>query len=552
MTNTYTIGLDFGTLSGRAVVVRASDGEELGAAVHDYQHGVMDRTLNAGDNRPLPPDYALQVPADYIEVLKQAVPQAVKESGVDPQRIIGIGVDFTSATVVVTDNEGTPLCEKPEFVNEPHAYVKLWKHHGATEQAERIVSTARERGETWLSRYGGVLSSELLLPKALELLEEAPAVYEKAAQIVDAVDWITWKMTGVLSYAAGDSGYKRMYQDGNYPSQEFLEALNPSFGTVYSDKMSAPVRPLGASVGGLTAEAAEWMGLPEGVSVASGNIDAHVTAPAVQAVEAGQLTAIMGTSTCFIVSDPDLHEVPGLFGVVEGGVVPSLWGYEAGQTAVGDIFAWFVDNCVPEEYFTAATQAGVTVHEYLTSLARQQEVGQHGLVALDWFNGNRSILADQKLSGLVLGQTLTTRPEDTYRALLESTAFGARVIIENYLECGVGINEIVVAGGLLKNDFLMQMYADITRLPLSTAVSTQAPAVGAAIFAAQAAGLYPDLATASHAMGKKKEKAYVPDETRAQRYDALYAQYVRLHDFFGKEAKNIMHELKDIQRNALT
>ncbi|MFR9287975.1 FGGY family carbohydrate kinase, partial [Varibaculum cambriense] len=233
MENKYVIGIDFGTLSGRAVVVRVSDGEVLASAVTEYAHGVMDTTLTAGDGQVLPPEFALEVPADYIAVLASAVPRAVKESGVDPKDVVAIGLDTTSASLVVTDQAGTPLCEKEEFKNNPHAYIKLWKHHGGQDQADRIVALAKERNEPWLGRYGGVLSSELALPKMLELYEKAPEVYQAAEAITDVMDWLTWKMTGVHTQTAGASGYKRMYQDGKYPDQEYLEALAPGFGEVF-------------------------------------------------------------------------------------------------------------------------------------------------------------------------------------------------------------------------------------------------------------------------------------------------------------------------------
>ena len=447
MNNKYVVGLDFGTLSGRAVVVRASDGAEMGSAVHEYPHGVMDRTLSAADGRKLPPDFALQDPADYLETLEVIVRGAVEDAGVDPGQVVGIGLDVTSATVVAATRDGTALCQLPEFRNEPHAWVKLWKHHGAQDQADRIVKLAQERREPWLARYGGILSSEMLMPKVLETLERAPQVYRATDVFCTALDWLTWRLTGVLTFSAGDSGYKRMYQDGTYPSRDYLMHLNPEFADVFTDKMNAPVLPLGARVGGLTPEFAERLGLPAGITVASGNIDAHVTAAAVQAVENGQMTAIMGTSACYVVPGPQLKEVPGMFGVVDGGIVDGSWGFEAGQTAVGDIFAWFIDNCVPGSYFDEADHRGISVHDLLTEKCARQEVGAHGLIALDWHNGNRSVLADANLSGMILGQTLTTTPEDQYRALLESTAFGARTIIESFRDSGVEINELVVAGG---------------------------------------------------------------------------------------------------------
>ncbi|MDO4887591.1 MAG: ribulokinase [Actinomycetaceae bacterium] len=544
----YIVGIDYGTLSGRAIVVDAATGEQLGTHVTEYPHAVMDRTLTAGDGQALPPEFALQNPADYIKVLRESVPAAVQASGVDPADIVGVGVDATSATVFFTDKDGVPLCEKPDFENNIHAYVKLWKHHGAQDQATRLVKVAEARREWWLPRYGGVLSSELLLPKVLEVFEMAPEVYEAADYVVNLLDWLTWRLTGNLTGSAGDSGYKRMLQDGKYPSHEYLEAVKPGFGTVFEDKMDYPILPLGGRVGGLTKEMAELTGLPEGIAVASGNIDAHVVVAGANAVRPGQLTAILGTSSCYILNGDEYQDVPGTFGIVDGGAVDGYWGFEGGQTAVGDIFAWFVDNCVPGEYKAEAEERGISVHTLLVEKAREQEIGEHGLVALDWHNGNRSILADARLSGLIIGQTLTTRPEEVYRALLEATAFGCRVIIDNFEEHGVKVDEIVAAGGLLKNEYYMQMLSTITRRPISVSQAEQTGALGSAVFAAVAAGVYPDVFAAAEAMAKVEKKAYEPSEADAEKYDALYDIYKELHDFFGRyNGVSPMHRLKDIR-----
>lgn len=547
----YVVGIDFGTLSGRAAVVSVADGHELGHGVKEYTHQVMDRSLTAGDEQALPPDFALQVPADYIEVLQQAVPEAVKASGVDPADIVGVGIDFTSATVVAAKADGTPLCQLPEFVNHPHAYAKLWKHHGAVDQANRIVAKAKERNEDWLARYGGTLSSEMLMPKVLETLEKDPEVYAATDVFCEAMDWITWQMTDVLHFAAGSSGYKRNYQDGKYPSREFLESVNPDFGGAFEEKMKGEVLPLGSETGKLTAKAAEWMGLPQGISVCIGNIDAHVTAAAVQAVEAGQMTAIMGTSSVQIALGKELKDVPGMFGAVDGGIVDGLWAFEMGQTAVGDIFAWFVNNCVNKSYQEAADAAGVSLHDWLTRLAADQEIGEHGLIALDWHNGNRSVLNDANLSALIMGQTLGTRPEDTYRALLEATAFGTRMILETFAKNGVEVTEIVAAGGLIKNKFLMQMYADVCKVPISVGLTTQPGALGSAVFAAVAAGVYPDVKTASQAMGSRQRNAYVPNPEASAQYDKLFYEYSLLHDVFGRGGSSMMYRLKDMRRDGV-
>ncbi len=543
------VGIDFGTLSGRAVVVRVADGAELGSAVHDYRHGVVEDVL-PGTGRRLPPDWALQVPSDYLEVLRTAVPKAVATSGVAAEDVVGIGIDFTACTVLPTLADGTPLCELPEFRDRRHAYVKLWKHHAAQPQADRINALAHERGEPWIGRYGGRLSSEWELAKALQLLDEDPELYERAERWVEAADWIVWQLCGTYVRNICTAGYKAVYQDGRYPSREFLAALDERFAGFFDDKVVQPLAELGARAGGLTGQAARWTGLRPGTAVAVGNVDAHVTAPAAQSVEPGQMLAVMGTSTCHVMNSETLGEVPGMCGVVRDGITPGLWGYEAGQSGVGDIFAWFVRTGVPAGYAERAAAAGQDLHQYLTDLAATQQVGAHGLVALDWHSGNRSVLVDHELSGMIVGLTLSTRPEDVYRALLESTAFGTRVIIEAFEASGVAVHELVVAGGLLKNSFLMQLYADVTRRPLSVLSSAQGPALGSAIHAAVAAGAYADVHAAAAAMGHKQSAAYTPDEGRAAAYDALFAEYRTLHDYFGRGANEVMHRLRRIKREA--
>lgn len=540
--NKYVVGVDFGTLSGRAVVVRVSDGAELGSAVHEYEHRVIEHSLPGSDVR-LGPDWALQSPQDWIDVLRIAVPAAVAAAGVPAEEIVGIGTDFTACTVMPTRADGTPLCfETPA---EPHAWPKLWKHHAAQPHADRINELAARRGESWLPRYGGKISSEWEFAKGLQLLEEAPEVYARTERWIEAADWIIWQLTGAESRNICTVGYKGVFQDGSYPSRDYLAELNPGFadfaaklatGEVGDTTGEVTLAPLGGLAGRLTAQAAQWTGLPEGAAVAVGNVDAHVTAAAADAVRPGQMVAIMGTSTCHIMPSDQLAEVPGMCGVVQDGIVPGLWGYEAGQSAVGDIFAWFVENF------------GTDGHERLTELAEKQAVGQHGLVALDWFGGNRSVLVDHNLSGVIVGQTLATKPEDVYRALIESTAFGARMIVETFEKSGVPVEEFIVAGGLLKNRFLMQVYSDVLRRPLSVIGSDQGPALGSAIHAAVAAGEYAGIEAAAAAMGKRTENAYVPDEARADAYDRLYAEYRRLHDFFGDG--QMLHALRAIRNEA--
>ncbi len=543
------MGVDYGTLSGRALVVRVSDGAELGTATHTYPHAVIEDRLPTA-TRALPPDWALQVPDDYREVLRVAVPAAVAAAGIDPARVIGIATDFTACTMVPTLADGTPLNEVDGYADRPHSYVKLWKHHAAQPHADRINQLAADRGETWLPRYGGLISSEWEFAKGLQLFEEDREVYDRMERWVEAADWIVWQLCGAYVRNACTAGYKGIRQDGAYPTADFLGALSPGFESFVADKLDHPIGQLGDRAGGLTAEAAAWTGLPEGIAVAVGNVDAHVTAPAAQAVAAGQMVAIMGTSTCHVMNADVLREVPGMCGVVDGGIVAGSWGYEAGQSGVGDIFGWFTETSVPASYAVDAADAGESVHELLTRRAAEQEIGEHGLVALDWHSGNRSVLVDHELSGLVVGQTLATRPEHVYRALLEATAFGTRVIVDTFRESGVPVEEFIVAGGLAKNALLMQIYADVTRLPLSIIDSEQGPALGSAIHAAVAAGAYSDVPTAAKTMGKVRKGVYLPDEGRAAAYDLLFEEYLALHDHFGRRTST-MRKLKAIRRAAV-
>lgn len=546
----YVVGVDFGTLSGRALVVRVGDGRELASAVTAYPHGVMDTTLPATGER-LAPEWALQAPEDYVEVLKTAVPTAVRDAGIDPADVIGIATDFTASTPLPVTADGTPLSWLPELADRPHAYVKLWKHHAAQGQADRINRLARERGESWLPRYGGSISSEWELAKGLQLLEEDPEVYARTDHWVEAADWIVWQLSGRYLRNACTAGYKANLQDGAYPSRDFLATLNPRFADFAEQKVAHPIGRLGERAGGLTAQAAAWTGLSEGIAVAVGNVDAHVTAPAAQAVEPGQMVAIMGTSTCHIVSATELVDVPGMCGVVDGGIIAGLYGYEAGQSGVGDILGWYVENQVPARYAAQAAEAGIGLHEHLTELAFAEPVGAHGLLALDWHNGNRSVLVDAGLSGLVLGQTLSTRPEQVYRALVEATAFGTRMIVETFAAAGLPVGEFIAAGGLLRNRHLMQTYADVLGMPISVIGSEQGPALGSAIHAAVAAGAYPDVPAAAAAMGRRQREAYRPEPAASKAYDALYQEYVALHDHFGRGGSDVMHRLKQIRREAL-
>jgi L-ribulokinase len=545
----YTIGVDFGTLSGRALLVDTQNGAEIAVAVLDYPYAVMDETLPNG--KALAPEWALQHPQDYLEVFKHTIPAVLKQSGVNPSEVVGIGIDFTASSPMPTLKDGTPLCFLPHYKDEPHAYVKLWKHHAAQAQADRINEVARQRGETWLKRYGGKYSSEWFFSKLLQILEEAPSVYRDIEVFIEAADWVVWQLTGTMTRNTCTAGYKMLVQDGKYPSEEYFGALNPDFANVIAEKVQGEFLPLAGLAGHLTPEFAQLLGLPAGIAVAVANVDAHVTAPAVKATQPGIMVMIMGTSTCHIMSEQTLQDVEGMCGVVNGGIVDGLYGYEAGQSGVGDIFAWFVENAVPSEYQQAAENANMNLHEYLEHEASKQQVGEHGLLALDWWNGNRSTLVDVELSGVLVGATLATRAPDIYRALIEATAYGTREIIEAFESQGVQVKELVAAGGLPeKNALLRQIYADVTGRTLRLAGSSQAPALGSAMHAAVAAGVYPSIHEAADHMGKLRDDVVHPIAENQTVYNELYTEYKTLYNYFGRGTNPVMKRLKHIRNQA--
>lgn len=547
----YAIGVDFGTESGRAVVVDLENGSEVAQAVHRYGNGVIDETL-PGSDKPLPPEWALQDPNDYLEVLRNAVPAAMREASIPASQVVGIGIDFTACTMLPVKADGTPLCFLDEWRMNPHSWVKLWKHHAAQPQADRINETARKMGEDWLERYGGKISSEWFFSKALQIYEEDPALYAAADRMLEATDWVIWQMTGVETRNACTAGYKAIVQDGDYPARDYFEALAPGFGDIIDTKMSRNFAPLGGRAGSLTEQAAEWTGLQPGIAVAVANVDAHVTVPAVGVVEPGSMILIMGTSTCHMTISDERKVVEGMCGVVRDGIIPGYYGYEAGQSGVGDIFAWYINHGgVTPEYHEAAERAGLDIHQYLEREAAKQKPGESGLLALDWVNGNRSILVDADLSGMIVGLTLATRPPEIYRALIEATAYGTRLIVESFEKRGIPINELVASGGLPeKNKMLTQIYADVTGKPFKISGAKQGPAVGAAMHAAVAAGVYENIQAAAAKMAAPISVTVNPIPANKAIYDQLYAEYITLHDYFGRGENDVMKRLKQIRNQA--
>ena len=478
-------------------------------------------------------------PRDYVRSLQVAVRGVLAETGVRPDEVAGIGIAFTSCTMLPVLADGTPLCAIEGLGRERHAWTKLWKHHAAQPQADRINAVARERGEGWLSRYGGRISSEWFFAKSLQILDEAPHIYERGDRLLEAADWIVWQLTGVETRNACTAGYKAMWskRDG-FPSPSYFAALDPRFEHVVDGKMSRTLLPPGSRAGGISHQAAAWTGLAAGTPVAVGNVDFHASVPAATVTKPGTLVMIMGTSNGLMLLGEDFVDVDGMCGIVEDGILPGLFGYEAGQSGLGDAYGW-------------VTRTVGRSHDALASDAARLAPGESGLLALDWLSGNRSVIVDADLSGLIMGLTLATTPPEIYRALIEATAFGTRVIIETFENAGLAIEAIVACGGIPKRSpLLMQIFSDVTGLPIRVARSQQTPALGAAMWGAIAGGIFDSIASAAASMARLGDVTYTPSHDSRAAYDVLFAEYVRLHEHFGRGEDELMHRLKRLRAAA--
>lgn len=540
----YSIGIDYGTLSARALLIDLADGNEVAVSQYKYPHAVMDTHLP--DGTVLGDNYALQYPGDYTEALRFTVGELLTLSGVDASDIVGIGIDFTSCTVLPVDVDGVPLCFCDEFRSEPHAYVKLWKHHSASREADEITRVAREEDETRLDIYGGKISSEMFIPKVFETYNNAPDVYRAAARFVEAGDWVTGQLTGTEVCSSCMAGYKALWNKSDgYPSKEFFKKLNPDFEHIIGDKISEKVLPAGTVAGTLCKNGAALTGLCEGTAVAVPIIDAHATLPAAGIVDEGKLMLIIGTSSCHIIMDKEDIAVPGICGRVWDGIIPGLVAYEAGQSCVGDTFDWFVKNCVPSSYEKEAARLGINVFELLQRKAEKLEVGENGLLALDWWNGNRTPYGDYDLTGAIFGYNLKTKPEDIFRALIEATAYGTKAITDLYESCGVSIDSIYAGGGIpQKNTLLVQIYADVLGKEIIVPRNQQSGALGSALFAAVAGGYFPAMKDAAKVLIKSDTITYVPDEANHSKYQKLYNHYSALSKYFAEGGNDVLKSLR--------
>ncbi|MBR6728382.1 MAG: ribulokinase [Clostridia bacterium] len=550
---TYTIGIDFGSLSGRAVLADTADGREVATATLDYPHGVMDTVL-AKTGEALPPAYALQDPADYLLVMETVIPELLKKSGVAPSEVKGICIDFTCCTLFPVTADGTPLCALPAFESEPLSYCLLWKHHAAQKYADRMNEVARERGEKFLDHIGGVISSEWMFPKICQVMNEAPEVFENADYFIEGGDWITWMLCGEQKRSYLYAAYKSLYIKGiGYPTEDYFAAVDERLRHIVRDKLMQPAAGLGECVGTVTAAAAARFGLAEGTVVACAIPDAHAAAPALGIKECGDMFGVLGTSGCFMLLGDHSVVVPGTCGIVQDGVIPGYYGFEAGLCCLGDHFAFAAEKLTSPDYVREAEARGISMMKLLIEKAAKKAPGESGVLALNWFNGNRSTLVDSDLSGLFVGITLTTAPEDLMRALIEATAFGSRYIIEHFESYGIPVKRLVASGGIARKDpFTMQLYADVLQREITIAETAQAPALGAAICAAVAAGCYPDFLSAITGMHSKIDKKYTPVCENSRQYDRLYAEYKLLHDYFGKGGNQVMHRLCALRKEVST
>lgn len=551
----YTLGLDYGTNSVRALIVRCSDGKELGSHVFNYPSGKQGILLDSADH-----NLARQYPGDYLEGLETATREALKAAAVDPDfstdKVIGIGVDTTGSSPMPVNEQNEALATLPAFKENLNAQCWLWKDHTSHAEAEKITGLAREHRPQYVAKCGNTYSSEWFWSKIWHCLNIDPETFDAAYSWVELADWVPAQLAGVTDPKAimrgvCMAGHKALYADdwSGLPDKEFLSMLDPKLAGL-RDRLYEKAHDASVTAGNLSQAWAARLGLSAGIPIAIGEMDVHYGAIGC-GVDEGTLVKVIGTSSCdcgVVSADKPIADIPGICGIVKGAILPGYYGIEAGQSAVGDLFKWWVE---------VVCEGDDAKHVELTKAVESQLPGQSGLLALDWNNGNRTVLVDQRLTGLVLGQTLHTSPAEIYRALIEASAFGARMILERIAEYGVPVNRIVCAGGIAeKNAMLMQIYADVTNSEMLVSASSQACALGAAIGGAVVAGAYPDYKSAQAAMTRVKDIVYKPDPKQHAVYNELFALYKQVHDAFGgvdrqADLSAIMKELLAIKERQI-
>ena len=540
----YSIGIDFGTLSARAVIVDVENGKIIGSSeVFDYPHGVITEFFG----KPLPAGYALQHPRDYIDALDLLIPTLVNKNSIHPADVVGIAIDFTACTVFPISNDGTPLCFDKKYEREPHAYAKLWKHAGATKYAKKIEDAARKHSDM-LKLTGNMMSGEFMYPKLYETYVEAPHIYKETARFVNAGDYLASLLVGHYVHSMAYATIKEHYNNsasGGYPPRAFFAEIDEGFADVL-DKTGCELDSVGDSCGNICKEWAERLGLTENTAIAVPIVDAHGPLGAM-GIEDGKAVVALGTSAVMAVLSSKYVYVDGVLSIGREATAKGLTTYEAGIRAMGDLYAWFINNCLPAEYERRAEELGMNIHAYLRSLAEKKAIGEGGLLALDWWNGNRSVIPNDKLSGMILGMRLSTRPEDIYRAIIESTVFELRKVYTNYVSQGVEIKSLVAAGGIAAKDpMLMQILADVLNIDVDCLTVKEATALGTSVWGAVAAGCYGSLEEASAKMKPPIDKTYHPIAENVEKYEKLYRRYSELYEYFAKN-NDVMEFLYDFK-----
>ncbi|WP_436867210.1 ribulokinase [Staphylococcus shinii] len=528
---TYSIGIDYGTASGRVFLVDTSNGDIISTYIKEYQHGTISESLNG---KPLPHNYFLQHAEDYTSILEEGVKHVLAESNVSSDSVIGIGVDFTSCTIVFLDEDFKPLHLNPALKDNPHSYVKLWKHHGAQDEATQMKKVSDEINPSWLDYYGHSVNSEWMIPKILEVKHKAPEILKQTAYIMEAGDYLVSLLTDKNIRSNCGIGFKGFYNEDDGFNYDFFEAVDPELPAIVKNKCEAPVVPIGESAGNLSEYYQQLWGLSVNVQISPYIIDAHSGVLGVGAIEQGEFTPVIGTSTCHLMLDPKQEPIPAITGSVKDAIIPGLYAYEAGQAAVGDLFNYSAE-LAPKAIADQAEQQGISIFEYLEQLASEIPIDEQHATVLDWHNGNRSILSNSHLTGSIFGLTLQTPFEMIHRAHIESTAFGTKMIMQQFENNNIPVHTVYAAGGIpIKSELLVDIYANVLNKEIVVIDSSNATALGAAMLAANVGGAY---ATLKEAVQQMKQPIYYrkqPKPEKVKKYEILFQRYKSLHDLLGK------------------
>jgi len=539
----YSIGIDFGTGSGRVLIIDIKTGSIIGMSVIHFKNEKVKENLA---NVDVPYTFALQDPTEYIRVLKEGIPEAIKNAKIHKSQIVGLGIDATSASILLTDNQFKPLSEYQILKKEPHSYLKLWKHHGANKEAEKMLEVARNNKSRWLGNYGFNVNSEWMIPKVLELINHAPNIVKKAAHIMEVGDWLTSKLIEENVRSNCSRGFKTFWNEEEGFFYEYYKKVDSQLPKIINEKLEGRLVKIGEKAGHISTKMSTELGLPANLPIAPSIIDAHASLLGIGSTQKNELTMVMGTSTCHLMLHDEQKQIPGISGNVKDAIIPNLFAYEAGQSAVGDLFN-HVANRAPKSYLDEAKNRKMHIYELLEEKASLKSPGQTGLIALDWHNGNRSILSDSKLRGVLIGETLNTKIEDIYKAYMEATAFGAKMIINNYEEWGMQIDKVFACGGIpQKNELLMQIYADILNRPIHVSASYYAPAIGAAILGSVAGREHETVVEAVHDMKQPISKTVHPISQNVKNYQKLFEIYKTIHDYYGLQSHDIMQQLDEL------